>query len=340
MMLLVFVLLSSVTAALKTAIITGANSGVGFAGAKQLAATNEWRVVLACRSLEKAERARAQMPNPDNVEVRLLDLADLASVKKFCDEWGPARPLHVLALNAGVQKQTDAFAKELIAGDAVPRTAQGFEETIGTNHIGHFYMSQLLLKNIRAAGGGRVVWTGSGVHDPSQPGGDVGSKATLGDLSGLAAGFTRPVCMIDSVTAAYDPDKAYKDSKLCNVMTSLEMARRLAEAGGPAPITSNVFNPGLIPTTGLFRSLNPFFVLLFTALTRYVFRVAETEEEGGRRLAYMVADPALDKVTGGYFTGKPYSYPFQLATPSAEAQDQDKAKKLWALSEKIIQDRI
>ena len=333
----------------RTVIITGANSGVGFEACKVLAATGQWDVIMACRSRSKAETAKAKLgPNGANVEIRQLDLADLASVKQFCQNWGN-RPLHVLANNAGTQKQTDAFSRELIKGDSVPRTKQGFEETVGVNHLGHFLLTQLLINNLKATNGGsRVVWTGSGVHDPDQPGGDVGSKATLGDLSGLIAGFRPPVCMVDKAQSDYDPDKAYKDSKLCNVMTSLELARRLQASTSssatttnePLAVTSNVFNPGLIPTTGLFRELNPWFVLIFTILTRYVFKVAETEEEGGRRLAFMIADPSLDRITGAYYTGKPFSFDFQLFTPSKEAQDQNKARALWEISEQIVRKNI
>ena len=332
----------------RTVIITGANSGIGFEACKVLAASGQWDVIMACRSLSKAENAKAKLgQNGANVEIRQLDLADLSSVKQFCQSWGN-RPLHVLANNAGTQKQTDAFSRELIKGDSVPRTKQGFEETVGVNHLGHFLLTQLLLNNLKAtSGGSRVVWTGSGVHDPDQPGGDVGSKATLGDLSGLKAGFKPPVCMVDNSQSDYDPDKAYKDSKLCNVMTSLELARRLqataspvaansATASAPLAVTSNVFNPGLIPTTGLFRELNSWFVLIFTILTKYVFKVAETEEEGGRRLAFMIADLSLDRVTGAYYTGKPFSFGFQLFTPSKEAQDQNQARALWEVSEQIV----
>jgi protochlorophyllide reductase len=88
-------------------------------------------------------------------------------------------------------------------------------------------------------------------------------------------GFKDPITMADNTD--YDPDKSYKDSKLCNVMTSIELARRLA--GKKSTVTCNVMNPGLIPTTGLFRDLNPLFVFIFTILTTYVFKVASSEEE-------------------------------------------------------------
>jgi protochlorophyllide reductase len=213
---------------------------------------------------------------------------------------------------------------------------------VGTNHIGHFALVQDFLPKIAktAAGGvgkARVVYTGSGVHNPDEPGGDVGSKATLGDMEGLAKGYKPPISMVDG-KEKFDSDKAYKDSKLCNVCTSLETARRLKASSDPAlnRITVNVMNPGLIPTSGLFRDLNPFFVAIFTLITRYIARVAVSEEEGGRRLAFMVESPMLDNVTGGYFSGKPGFYEFSAAEASKEATNEAVGKKLWDLTEKIV----
>lgn len=88
------------------------------------------------------------------------------------------------------------------------------------------------------------------MHNPKEPGGQVGSKATLGGMKGLELGFKGEVSMVDG--GKYDGDKAYKDSKLCNVATSLELARRLQES--KSKITSNVMNPGLIPTSGNFEN--------------------------------------------------------------------------------------
>jgi protochlorophyllide reductase len=153
-------------------------------------------------------------------------------------------------------------------------------------------------------------------------------------MSGFAAGFKAPITMIDN--GEYDPDKAYKDSKLCNVMTSIEFARRLKAE--KSTITCNVMNPGLIPTTGLFRSINPLFVLIFTFLTKNIFRVAVSEEEGGKCLAYMIDNPLLNNCSGGYFTAVPgpKGKEFGIAVASKEAQDEEKGRKLWFLTEKLI----
>lgn len=132
----------------------------------------------------------------------------------------------------------------------------------------------------------------------------------------------------------FDPDKAYKDSKLCNVMTCLELSRRLQAE--QSPVTANVLNPGLIPTTGLFREFNPLFVAVFSFLSRYVFKVAATEQEGGDRLAFLIESPALNGVTGSYFSGKPGQNEFSPIEPSTEAKDQKKAQLLWTFTENLI----
>lgn len=307
-------------------VITGANSGVGLAATRQLAALKTHDVIMACRSVERAEAARETiLEGRDNVYVMSLDLADIVSIQDFCSAWGK-RPIDCLCLNAGVQF-TDAKA-------SVPRTKQGFEETIGVNHLGHFLLTNLLLDNVKSAGKGRVVFTGSGVHNPEEPGGNVGSKAGLEGMRGLESGFLAPISMING--GAYDGDKAYKDSKLCNVATSIELARRLQAQ--KSDVISCVFNPGLIPTSGLFRGLNPLFVGIFTFLTRYVFKVAVSEEEGGSRLVNMVTSPLVSTTFGGYWTANTLADfgKLVLSTPSKEAQDPKVGQLLWALSERVL----
>ena len=119
-------------------------------------------------------------------------------------------------------------------------------------------------------------------------------------------------------------------------MTSIELARRLQAQ--KSSVTCNVMNPGLIPTTGLFRSINPLFVFVFTLLTRYVFRVAVSEEEGGKCVATMVQSPLLKGVTGGYFSAEPgpSGKPFGPMVASSEARDEAKAKVLWELTDQLV----
>jgi protochlorophyllide reductase len=342
-------------------VITGGNRGIGYECAKTLLSSkiSSYQVVLACRNRELGRQAMDTLMKDANknrdstVEVMQLDLADLNSVVQFTKEWGD-RPLDVLCCNAGIQVGKGVGVGNTVNGgnEEIRRTKQGYELSVGTNHIGHFALVRRMLpalvktkrKKSGSSGGnsdasgpsGRIVYVGSGVHDPDEPGGNVGSKATLGGMEGLRRGFTAPNSMVDG--GAFDSDKSYKDSKLCNVATSLETARRLASTGtgNGGKITCNVMNPGLCPTTGLFRDLNPIFVAIFSFITKYVARVAVSEEEGGRRLAYMVESPMLDSVTGGYFSGKPGYYSFEATNPSVEAQDESTGTLLWELTEQLV----
>lgn len=155
----------------KTVIITGANSGVGLAATKILAESGRWNIIMACRSRQKAIIARETIKKGiENVEIQDLDLADTVSIRNFAKSCG--RDVDVIACNAGVQESTSGFGgKE--QGAQVLRTKQGYEITVGTNHIGHFLLLQLMLERLRKSNSGRVVIVGSGVHDPDSPGGYV-----------------------------------------------------------------------------------------------------------------------------------------------------------------------
>uniref|UniRef100_A0A0G4HPZ5 Uncharacterized protein n=1 Tax=Chromera velia CCMP2878 TaxID=1169474 RepID=A0A0G4HPZ5_9ALVE len=322
----------------RSVVVTGSNSGVGFEGAKLLAAAGH-RVVCACRNSEKAQKA-ADLCNEyaaasTTTGVRaggeaigmVCDLADLTSVRKFAAELKNARtPLDTLCLNAGLAMNT--------ADTAPQRTRDGFELTIGTNHLGHFLLANLLKDALAKAEKPRVVVTASPVHDPNSGGGNVGSKATLGDLSGLKAG--PDFSMIDG--GVYDADKAYKDSKLCNMLFTAEASRRFQKlpSGGNA-ISVNAFSPGLIPNPqGFFRYQNQAFANIFNVISGTV-GVTETPRFGGECLAYMAVDEALDGVINGWYDTYPAGkHQLAVHAPSIEAQDLEKQKLLWELSEKVV----
>ena len=136
--------------------------------------------------------------------------------------------------------------------------------------------------------------------------------------------------MVDG--GAYDPDKAYKDSKLCDMLFMLEAARR-----GKGKVTANSFSPGLIADPkGFFRNQNPFFAKAFNTITQKA-GVGETNDFAGSALAYMAVDPALAGKTGGWYDALPLGkHSLAKHAPSVEAQDAAKAAKLWALSEKLV----
>jgi protochlorophyllide reductase len=327
----------------KRVLVTGPNSGIGFDGACKLAALG-YDVVLACRTLAKAEDAAARiraraLENGAPLSGELIpaecDLGDLGSVRRFAASAAGAAPLDALVLNAGVQYSGD---------NDVRRTADGFEITVGTNHLGHFLLTELMLPRLEQAAGTspdgtapRVVVTASEVHDPASPGGNVGLGAGLGDLAGLKASGA-DFAMLDG--SAYNADKAYKDSKLCNVLFARELQRRLSAAN--SVVTVNAFGPGLITRTGFFRYQNPLFVKLFDFATNDIFHVAETVEGGGDCLVYMATSPALEGKGGLYYNngiapgeGKT-GHKFERGEVSAEARDDAEAAALWQYSERLV----
>ena len=248
------------TSPVRNVIITGANSGVGLAGAKLLTAAGH-SVTLACRTQAKADAAAAacneyaQSTSADGpagkkgfYSVRRpggiargaeCDLSSLSSVRAFAAAQ-KGLPLDSLVLNAGLSLN--------VADKEERRTAEGFELTVGTNHLGHFALAKLLTPTLAKGMRPRLLVTASGVHDPASEGGKQGGPekwASLGQLAGLEGGarFT----MVDGGT--YDPDKAYKDSKLCNMLFMAEAARRYSASSAP-----HIRTPDPGPDPSPFRS--------------------------------------------------------------------------------------
>ncbi|AAF86518.1 Protochlorophyllide reductase C [Arabidopsis thaliana] len=308
-----------------TAVITGASSGLGLATAKALADTGKWHVIMACRNFLKAEKAaRSVGMSKEDYTVMHLDLASLESVKQFVENFRRTeQPLDVLVCNAAVYQPT---AKE------PSFTAEGFEISVGTNHLGHFLLSRLLLDDLKKSDypSKRMIIVGSITGNTNTLAGNVPPKANLGDLRGLASGLNgQNSSMIDG--GEFDGAKAYKDSKVCNMLTMQELHRRYHEETG---VTFASLYPGCIATTGLFREHIPLFRLLFPPFQKYITKGYVSEEEAGKRLAQVVSDPSLGK-SGVYWSWNNNSSSFENQL-SKEASDAEKAKKLWEVSEKLV----
>lgn len=307
-------------------IITGASSGLGLATAKALADTGKWHIIMACRNFLKAERAaKAAGIAKENYTVMHLDLASLDSVRQFVENFHRlGRPLDVLVCNAAVYLPT---AKE------PSFTAEGFELSVGTNHLGHFLLSRLLLDDMKQSDftSKRVIIVGSITGNTNTLAGNVPPKANLGDLRGLSGGLNglNGSPMIDG--GDFDGAKAYKDSKVCNMLTMQEFHRRYHEETG---ITFASLYPGCIATTGLFREHIPLFRLLFPPFQKYITKGYVSEEEAGERLAQVVSDPSLTK-SGVYWSWNKNSASFENQL-SKEASDAEKARKVWEISEKLV----
>jgi len=320
----------------KRVVITGSNSGIGLDAAKKLA-SGEWTVALACRTRAKAEAAKREILeyssaiSDDDVECYACDLASLESVRAFVREVRSNGGVDALALNAGVEYSGDPV---------VHRTKENFEETVGVNHLGHFLLANMLLDDLEKSSEThpRIVVTASEVHDPASPGGSVGKGATLGDLSGIE---TQGAAFEMASGEEFDADKAYKDSKLMNMLFTYELERRLRARN--SKITVNAFGPGLITRTGLFRNQNPLFVKVFDFATNDVFHVAETVSGGGDCLVFMLTDPSLGGDRGGLYYNNtlspgtpPTGHAFVPTESSKESTDVDEARRLWSLSESLV----
>jgi NAD(P)-dependent dehydrogenase (short-subunit alcohol dehydrogenase family) len=271
----------------RTAIITGANSGIGRGAARALAAKGA-RVVLAVRDMSKGQAAAAQLPG--QVEVRKLDLADLSSVREFASAWDG--PVDLLINNAGVMIPP------------LSRTADGFELQFGTNHLGHFALTNLLLEQVRS----RVVTVSSTAHRMG--------KIDFDDLQ-----WERK---------AYKPWPAYGQSKLANLLFTAELQRRLTESG--SKVEANAAHPGYAATNLQFHSDNR----LQEIVMRIGNRVIAQDENGG---ALPTLYAAVADVPGNSFAG-PSGFMEQRGAPklvdrTSAAQDMDTARRLWDVSEQL-----
>ncbi|KAL8167312.1 hypothetical protein V2J09_008811 [Rumex salicifolius] len=307
-------------------VITGASSGLGLATAKALAETGKWHVIMACRDFLKTERAaKSAGMDKENYTIMHLDLASLDSVRQFVYSFKQSgRPLDVLVCNAAVYLPT---ARE------PTYTADGFELSVGTNHLGHFLLSRLMLDEMNKSDypSKRLIIVGSITGNTNTLAGNVPPKANLGDMRGLAGGLTglNTSAMIDG--GDFDGAKAYKDSKVCNMLTMQEFHRRYHEETG---ITFASLYPGCIATTGLFREHIPLFRLLFPPFQRFITKGFVSEEEAGQRLAQVVSDPSLTK-SGVYWSWNKAAASFENQM-SQEASDPEKARKVWEISEKLV----
>ena len=208
-------------------LLTGASSGIGLEAAKQMAARGHQLTIL-CRNQARSDLTLQALSGA--AQTLICDLADLDAVRATTDQLlARGWPLDALVLNAGLQ----------YAGERQPRwSAQGIELTFAVNQLAHQVLATALLPLLRAASRPRVVITASEVHNPASGGGKVGKPAGLGDLSGLHQGAGCP--MLDG-SPVFDGDKAYKDSKLCNVLLARELNRRLE---GAIPVMA--WSPGLV----------------------------------------------------------------------------------------------
>jgi NAD(P)-dependent dehydrogenase (short-subunit alcohol dehydrogenase family) len=276
----------------RLAVVTGGNSGIGFVTARDLAGAGA-TVIIAARDVGKGEAA-GRLITGGNVEVRRLDLADLASVRSFAAEF--EGPLHLLINNAGIM--------------APPRrlTVDGFESQFGTNHLGHFALTGLLLPRLLAADRPRVATVSSGAH-------------RIGTIK------------FDDLQRehGYQSWLAYGQSKLANLMFCFELQKRALAAG--TDLLSMAAHPGYARTNLQFAA-PPWYEQLIMRVTNPV--LGQSADMGALPTLYAATAPA---VPGGSFIGpdgfmEQRGYP-HIVTAAGKAYDEAAWARLWAASEEL-----
>ncbi len=282
----------------RVALITGGNSGIGYATVRKLTAKGV-HVIMASRnqqtSAQAIARLKAEQPNA-SVESIPLDLASFASIRQ-CAATFQAKdlPLNVLINNAG-----GAFK-----GKQASFTADGFEMTFGTNHLGHFLLTNLLLDDVKRSAPARVITVSSQRHIPGYAGGP-GAKFDYANLKG---------------EKFYDSAIFYCNSKLANMWFAYEFQRKLAGTG----VTSNAVCPGFVPEAIGDRRTSPIDRLLYRKiLPRMPF--ARTLDQASSSYLLATLDPRWEGVGGKFIVDG------QERRSSEESYDEAKARQLWDLS--------
>ena len=272
----------------KTVVVTGANSGIGYESALAIARMGA-KVIMTARDEKRGQEALASVRSKamnDNVELILCDFSSLKQVRALADEIIKKCPkLDVLVNNAG-----KIFGSRMLTQD-------GFEWTFGVNHLAPFLLTNLLLPLLKKSVPSRVVNTASVAHN-------------FGHIN------------FDDIMSekGYNDMKAYSQSKLANVLFSLELSKRLQGAG----VTSNSLHPGVV---------NTHFAESGSAVNNWFYKVfgfmMESPASGARTTVYLATSKDVEGVTGKYFSGR------KVSKTSREGADEAVALKLWELSGKL-----
>ena len=279
---------------MKTIIITGANSGLGFEVAGKAAKNKDYKVILACRNMEKAEKAKEKIIDEtgnDNIITMQLDTSSLASVRAFSEKIAAAgETVDALVNNAGITAMGNSGTTE-----------EGFELVFATNYLGHFLLIQSLLPHM--AEDGRIINVSSDMHNP--PGGGM-------SWPGVEA-IAHP---------AEDDRRKYSYSKLCMIYLTHELARRLKEEG--RQITVNSFNPGFMADTNFSKGGGKARELMVKTTMPDRYGKLETSSDA---LTQLVTEEKFGNISGEYFDRST-----NTARSSELSYNEENEKELWQKS--------
>ncbi|CAH2229547.1 retinol dehydrogenase 11-like [Pararge aegeria] len=270
----------------KVVVVTGASGGIGFETALELARRGA-KLIIACRNHEKGEKAvRRIIRKTNNKRIRFihLDLTSLESVRKFSNELEASEAkLDVLINNAGAICTTRDW------------TEDGILKDLQINYLGPFLLTVLLIPMLKKAAPSRVIVVSSSWH----------KFGTLEDINSEKYGYIQ----------------SYANTKLCNVVFSKELARRLEGAG----VDVNSLNPGQV-NTSLYRSST----VLEKIRSLMLYAFFKTPAEGAQTSVYLAVSYECDQISGKYFED------CQVARASYKAEDEVAAAKLWSVSQELV----
>jgi NAD(P)-dependent dehydrogenase (short-subunit alcohol dehydrogenase family) len=273
----------------KLCVITGATSGIGLITAERLAAMGA-RLVLVGRDRARGEAALARIkalaPRAE-VSMHYADLARLDALRTLAAGLAALSRIDVLINNAGAM----FWRREV--------TADGLERTFALNHVAYFVLTALLRDKLAASSPARIVNVASDAHR--------GARLDFSDLQSKRN---------------YNGIRTYSRSKLCNILFTRELARRLAGSG----VTANCLHPGFVNSR--FGDNNPGVVGVGTRIVKQLFAISP--ERGAETPVYLASSPAVEGKTGGYY------HQCAPSTPSPEAQDDAAAHRLWEESVGIV----
>ena len=298
---------------MKSIIITGATSGIGYECAIQIAklAINE-QIILACRNLKTGNKTIKTIKHKTghkNIICLPLDLESLESIREFKKQFEKTgTKISTLINNAGLQNV-----------DKTKYTKDGIEQTFGVNHLAPFYLTLLLIPYL--AEDASITFTASGTHDPDQKSGMPAPEFKEAKL------LAYPVETDE--TKIKVGQRRYATSKLCNILTTYELQKRLANT----KIRVNAFDPGLVPGTGLARNYPPVLKFIsdyvFKALIVFVHNV-NTAQNSGKRLANLAYSDKYKSAKGKYFEGE------KEIKSSTDSYNKELQKNLWESSIELL----
>ena len=318
----------------KNILITGGNSGIGFFATINLLKTKN-NLYIPIRSLSRKDDFYSKLLKYFDKNylkkylnlIENIDLSDLENIQKVRDYLIKKNVfLDVVILNAGLQ----------YTGSFYPKVSkQGIELTFAVNHLAHFYLVNILIGLIKNKKESRLIITSSDVHDPKSSGGNIGKKAGLNNLVNFKE-------EISGKYLNFNSDRAYKNSKLCNILFAKELSKRLQFQSSKVSVIT--WAPGLVipnENLGFFRyskKFNIFGYIIFSIIAKNILGISENVENAGKLLSDIVFDTDFNNIKYLHLSNKLVFYKkhkLLKSEVSEEASKKELALRLWSFSEEL-----